>query len=652
MSEQSPDTKELSDFEEITKPHPVRIIETGGNNDYSLNLEALSTILLDPDHADKKVAVVSVAGAYRKGKSFLLNFFLRFLKAAQNGVEVCDGHWMKTDHSLQGFSWKGGSVRDTTGILVWSEPFMLKDKNGEEIVVILMDTQGSFDTHSTVKDNATIFALSTMIATTQIFNISQNIQEDDLQHLQLFTEYGRLALEDSEATPFQDLLFLVRDWSYPYEHEYGFEGGAGLLKDRLTITESQHNELKQLRKHINGCFEKLECFLMPHPGLKVSNDPNFKGSIKDIESDFQTNIGTFVEHIFSPENIVPKKINGIALTCRDLFEYFKAYITVFKGSDLPEPKTMLNATAEANNFAAVSQAKAIYTKGMEEICGGGTPYMKTSDLEKEHEKAMAKSIRNFKSTKKMGGTDFSLTFLEKLEEEILVQFESFLKVNASKNLFKSMKTPAVLVFLLIINYIFQELFQLIGMELFASIFSTVLFVLIGAISTWVYSRYSGNIRDISQYIDDLVQFLWENVLSPISKHGIHGATEFGIKMNTNSTINANLISIQMSLNVDPAIGIYPASGGGSAHKIINKTDIRHAFKVKTSNNERYRVKPVFGFVEPKQRTDFEILRLSGSPKEDKVVIQWAEVPAEESDPRAPFAAEAQSGEVMIPVKAE
>ena len=62
---------------------------------------------------------------------------------------------------------------------------------------------------STVRDCATIFALSAMLSSVLVYNLTSNIQEDDLQHLQLFTEYGRLAIEDSGETPFQKLMFLV-----------------------------------------------------------------------------------------------------------------------------------------------------------------------------------------------------------------------------------------------------------------------------------------------------------------------------------------------------------------------------------------------------------------------------------------------------------
>lgn len=46
------------------------------------------------------------------------------------------------------------------------------------------------------------------------------------------------------------------------------------------IADRQHIELQQLRRHIRSCFTSINCFLMPHPGLKVTNDPQFNGCLK------------------------------------------------------------------------------------------------------------------------------------------------------------------------------------------------------------------------------------------------------------------------------------------------------------------------------------------------------------------------------------
>jgi hypothetical protein len=75
-----------------------------------------------------------------------------------------------------------------------------------------------------------------------------------------------------------------------------------------------------------------------------------------------------------------------------------------------------------------------------------------------------------------------------------------------------MKTPAVLVTFLIVNYVFQEFFQLFGLNSVATIFSLLLTLAIIALVTWSYSRYSGNIRDVAGGIDAGVAWIWEYYL--------------------------------------------------------------------------------------------------------------------------------------------
>ena len=42
--------------------------------------------------------------------------------------------WIGTDDApLDGFSWRGGSERDTTGILLWSEVFLTDLPSGEKV---------------------------------------------------------------------------------------------------------------------------------------------------------------------------------------------------------------------------------------------------------------------------------------------------------------------------------------------------------------------------------------------------------------------------------------------------------------------------------------------------------------------------------------
>lgn len=56
-------------------------------------------------------------------------------------------------------------------------------------------------------------------------------------------------------------MFLIRDWSYPYEHAYGLKGGNTFLEKRLQVSGA--SVLYLLNKH-RATFETGVCDLLKH----------------------------------------------------------------------------------------------------------------------------------------------------------------------------------------------------------------------------------------------------------------------------------------------------------------------------------------------------------------------------------------------------
>lgn len=496
-----------------TDPGPVQIVTVcKEDHSFALDTEALGRVLLAPEIRDKHVVVLSVAGAFRKGKSFLLDFMLRYMYRKD------DENWLGgDDEPLTGFSWRGGSEPETTGIQLWSQVFLVQKSDGTEVAVLLMDTQGAFDNQSTVKDCATIFALSTMTSSMQIYNLSQNIQEDDLQQLQLFTEYGRLALDEIFQKPFQSLMFLIRDWSFPYEYTYGLRGGSDFLDKRLQVKETQHEELQTVREHIHSCFTHISCFLLPHPGLKVATSPAFQGQLIDVAPAFKQSLQSLIPSLLHPDKLAEKEINGNKVTCMGLLEFFKAYIKIYQGEDLPHPKSMLMATAEANNLAAVASAKDQYYKNMEKVCGGDLPYVSPDSLEEKHHFFFQESRHAFSSTKKMGGKDFCDQYQEQLEKELEEMWKSFSKHNESKNVFSAFRTPAVLFVLVCLMYVLSGLLLFIGLATVAAACDCVVGLAMVAMLTWAFIRYSGRYRGVGGAIDQAAGVILEQATVAVNK---------------------------------------------------------------------------------------------------------------------------------------
>lgn len=67
--------------DQYTNQQPIQIVASEKHTFILQSLDRVERILNSAELKDRYVIVVSIAGALRTGKSFLLNFFLKYLNA-------------------------------------------------------------------------------------------------------------------------------------------------------------------------------------------------------------------------------------------------------------------------------------------------------------------------------------------------------------------------------------------------------------------------------------------------------------------------------------------------------------------------------------------------------------------------------------------
>ena len=392
-----------------------------------------------------KVAVVSVVGAFRTGKSFLLSLFLRYLYALEETKKNKSGNhnekpWYEQFEALgkEGFEWKGGSERNTTGIWMWSHPFFLETEDGEPLAVLLVDTQGMFDHETTMALTASIFGLSTLLSSYQIYNVDKRIQEDNLQQLALFTEYARTAMGQSEDEhkPFQKIEFLVRDWQHYDDEDEDYEAMEKSTEEYLgkVLADREASDLKDTREQIHTCFEEISCYALCHPGFAVTKK-KYNGDVSALEKMFVALLDRYCKRVFSKSTLQPKKIHDRELTAVELGSYIQAYADVFvTGSKFPTAATLLAATASANNSNAVTLALAEYEDRMNLVAGPKcTNFIRPEELKDEHKACMAKAMKVFRSVATFGSRKNIDEAKDKLDVQIEKSWETYESLNNGRN---------------------------------------------------------------------------------------------------------------------------------------------------------------------------------------------------------------------------
>lgn len=207
------------------------------------------------------IAVISVAGMYRTGKSYLLN---RMLLNRSNGFGV------------------GPSTNPCTkGLWCWGKPIIGKTPEGDSVNVIIIDTEGIGALDEDQTHDTRIFTLAILAASSFIYNSTGSIDENALQNLSLvvnLTKNIQLNSKSSEeeeddpedlASYFPAFYWIVRDFSLMLINS---DGDSITSKDYLERSLAPQKgfsddieEKNRIRRLLTSFFKERDCITLVRP---------------------------------------------------------------------------------------------------------------------------------------------------------------------------------------------------------------------------------------------------------------------------------------------------------------------------------------------------------------------------------------------------
>lgn len=370
-----------------------QIVRINGAN-FEFDIEKFKSIISNSDVSkDMEVSVILINGPLRTGKSFFSNFVVRYLENDSN------------DTVEDYFKWKKGSEIQTLGIWMLDKIFIYENK-----AIIIMDTQGIFDSDLQQSMTIALLSLSTIISSYQIYNIDKRIQEDHLQYLAYFSEYSRLLSSNKNISNLkigQHLSILVRDWQNYLDNNNLERCKNDMIKYQnafLLDFDKMDNDKQMTRSKILDCYSELDCYLLPHPGYKVSEE-EFSGKISDIRPEFMLHVNNYIKNML--DTIKPRKLLDSNLTLGNLEVYIKKYVDMYHDikDNLPKPMTLLETTETVCHDNALNTSIKSYKNLMCDRIKG--KYLSLQKIEEIHKDVFKKVLDNFDSLLLLGSEDKS-----------------------------------------------------------------------------------------------------------------------------------------------------------------------------------------------------------------------------------------------------
>ena len=393
---------------------PIEFIKISSSGKCTITEEAIEML----SKIESNLAVISIAGIYRSGKSYLLNRLL----GRQDGFEI------------------GPNISSCTkGIWIWGDTIKLNNKNTE---VLIIDTEGLASAFEDRNENIDIiiFCLSVLLSSLFIYNSMKNIDESAIESLALVLNFAKKiqskfnSLNDY-ANNFPSFLWVLRDFALELIDEKGKEISTkqymenALKEENINnISNNEYNKnileeinkKNEIRKIIKLFFKERDCYTLIRPvhdekKLKIIDQiPQ-----EQLRPEFLSQMNLLVQKIF--DNIRPKNINGGYMNGPMFLNLAKMYINSLNSDELPNINTSWKIVID-------SQLKSAYNAGLEYYINEMNNldyknYLTSEKIYKEHYDIKEKSLSYIMEYSNMNiPTNIFIDTYKNLEKKIDEEF--------------------------------------------------------------------------------------------------------------------------------------------------------------------------------------------------------------------------------------
>ncbi len=363
--------------------HPIQLITIAGNGNFIVHREALDMI----KSIKKKIAIVTVAGQYRTGKSYLLNRLL----GRQDGFEL------------------GSTINPCTkGLWMWNRPTEVS----EEMQAIFIDTEGLASFNKNVHIDMKIFALSMLLSSYFVYNSMNALDEKALESLSLVVSLSKyIHVNSHPAQVGEDLeeytqyfpffMWVVRDFALRLVNaEQQTMTDRQYLEnvlrpvDPAKYSDPEQAALKnEIRGKLSTFFKERDCITLVRP---VGDEKSLREidhlPYENLRPEFRSKVELLIKKVYS--NIRPKTINSQPLTGEMFANLLEQYVGAFNGGMVPAISTAWEQVILLELEKVVANAVEEYKRKLAELSADRLP-MSLEDLRKVDEEAKRSAYRMF-----------------------------------------------------------------------------------------------------------------------------------------------------------------------------------------------------------------------------------------------------------------